>query len=188
MMGKHWYIWLRPRPADWRGRWVGVLVLGLALLAPAEAWQAKTTEAGMAYELDGEMVAGEAETSGRIYLSIGPERVLPVLNEGQRYSYRKIILNYGDSYICGFERFVKFTIDGRLVREDDARDDWHILRKGFLDKFFGEVLSYESYQFNDRQTDLASKMLAAHSEIRVERKLDDCGDSAVFVFTIDSKL
>ena len=65
-----------------------------------------------------------------------------------------------------------------------ANDDWHIFRKGFLDRFFGQVLTYESMRFKGDTDDLAEKLLAAQSEIRFERNDDNCGDDAVFVFKI----
>ena len=163
-----------------------VLVLAAIILNPAtaRAWQSLETEGGTTFYLEGVMVAGKAETDGAISITIEPPEDMSALTDGETLFYRKIILNYGDSYICGLEREVKISIDGGLILEPGANDDWHIFRKGFLDRFFGQVLTYESMRFKGDTDDLAEKLLAAQSEIRFERNDDNCGDDAVFVFKI----
>jgi len=165
-----------------------LLIAALSLYpAAAAAWQSLETEAGRSFYLEGEMIAGKAETEGAISITIGPPDDMRALTNGETLFYRKIILSYGDSYICGLEREVKISIDGALILEPGADDQWHIFRKGFLDRFFGQILSYESIRFKGDTDDLAAKLLAAKSEIRFERNDDNCGDDAVFVFKLANK-
>ena len=91
-----------------------VLVLAAIILNPAtaRAWQSLETEGGTTFYLEGVMVAGKAETDGAISITIEPPEDMSALTDGETLFYRKIILNYGDSYICGLEREVKISIDG----------------------------------------------------------------------------
>ena len=107
------------------------------------------------------MVSGDAETSGRPYILIEPRRVLPALDDGTGAYYRNVVFNYGDNYICGIEREIKIHIDGQLVTEPGAPDEVHVFRKGFLSAYFGEVLTYESFENNGAGQDLARRLLAA---------------------------
>lgn len=155
----------------------------LVLMTPALAWQPVAHEDGTAYRLDGKKISGAAETGDNVYLLIEPQVDLPEFEPGDKQSYRNIIFNYGDSYICGPRREVKVTIDGRLIREREAGIDydWHVFLKGFLTTHYGEVLTYESMNTGD---DVANHMLAAKGNVTLERKLDNCGDDGVFVFAI----
>lgn len=162
-------------------------LLLLFLTYPAHAWQAVSHEHGTAYRLEGEKISGMAETGDTVYILIEPEIVLPDLVPGQKLSYRNVIFNYGDSYICGPMREIKIKIDGRLVQErenfDGTLHDWHIFYKGFLSTHYGEVLSLEIPLSRDG-SDLAAQMLAAKRQVSFERKLDNCADDGVFVFPI----
>lgn len=161
-----------------------IALIWLIGVGPAMAWHSVAHNDGTAYQLTGQMVSGAAETSGDITLLVEPLVALPELTPGEKLSYRTIIFNYGDNYVCGLEREIKITIDGQLVREPGAPDEWHVFRKGFLTGFFGEILSYESFAEDGRDDDLASRLLAAKSRITLERKNDNCGDDGVFVFDI----
>jgi len=110
-----------------------------------------------------------------------------VSQPGAEIAYHNIILNYGDSYICGPRREIKVTVDGALLRETDPIEgtlhDWHIFNKGFLTTHYGEVLSFESFSAPDG-SDLATRLLNAKETILFERKIDNCGDDGVFAFSI----
>ena len=157
----------------------------LLLLSPAFAWERVPHENGTAHRLEGRKISGAAETGDTVYLLVEPEIALPELTPGERQSYRNIIFNYGDSYICGPRREVKVKVDGRLIQEREAgvSYDWHVFYKGFLTTHYGEVLTYESMSTPDGD-DVAAQMLKAKSRITLERKLDNCGDDGVFVFEV----
>ena len=154
---------------------------------PAHAWQAVPHDDGTAYRLNGEKISGQAETGDEVYILIEPPRALPELVPGQRLSYRNVIFNYGDDYICGPMREIKIKVDDNLIKEREPMDgsmhDWHIFYKGFLTTHYGEVLSLEVVQSADG-SDLASRLLAATETISFERKLDNCADDGVFVFSL----
>ena len=164
-----------------------VLLLILLFTLPAQAWQAVPHAEGTASRIDGEKISGGAETGDAVYILIEPRADLPALVPGQNLSYRNIIFNYGDSYICGPMREIKIKIDGRLVREREpttgALHDWHLFYKGFLSTHYGEVLTLESMSAPDG-SDLATQLLAAQKIVSFERKLDNCGDDGVFEFRI----
>lgn len=159
----------------------------LLLFTPAHAWQAVPHADGTAYRLDGAKISGAAETGDEVYILIEPPSDLPQFVPGQKLSYRNVIFNYGDDYICGPRREIKIKIDGRLIQEREPTDgsmhDWHIFYKGFLTTHYGEVLSLEVVSRADG-SDLASQLLAAKEKISFERKLDNCGDDGVFVFEV----
>lgn len=163
------------------------LTLIFLLATPAFAWQAVSHEEGIALRIEGEKISGGAEAGDNVYILIEPKQVLPQLDPGPEIAYRNIILNYGDSYICGPLREIKVTVDGELLRETDPIEgtlhDWHIFNKGFLTTHYGEVLSFESIAQADG-SDLASQLLNAKKRIVFERKIDNCGDDGVFVFKI----
>jgi len=167
--------------------WV-LIILALALPTAALAWTAVPHEAGTASRIEGQKIAGAAETGDTVYILIEPKQVLPILEAGAtEIAYQNIIFNYGDSYICGQAREIKITVDGALVRETDPIDgkkyDWHIFRKGFLTTHYGEVLSFESMSEPDG-SDLAGRLLSAKRKIVFERKIDNCGDDGVFEFAV----
>ena len=163
------------------------LAIIFLLATPAFGWQAVPHKEGTAQRIDGEKISGAAETGDNVYILIEPKQVLPQLEPGPEIAYRNIILNYGDSYICGPLREVKVTVDGALVRETEPFDgtlhDWHIFNKGFLTTHYGEVLSFESIAQADG-SDLATRLLNAKKTIVFERKIDNCGDDGVFVFKV----
>ena len=168
----------------------GMKIIHLFLIIfafPAFAWQVVQQEDGTAHRIEGRKISGAAETGDNVYILIEPKQVLPQLEVGPEIAYRNIIFNYGDSYICGPMREIKVSVDGALVRETDPMDakqyDWHIFLKGFLTTHYGEVLSFESFAKADG-SDLASHLLTAKDKIIFERKLDNCGDDGVFVFTL----
>jgi hypothetical protein len=165
---------------------VGALVFFLVCFSviSAQAWQQVAHEDGQAIKIEGRMVSGDAETSGRPYILIEPRRVLPALDGGIGTYYRNVVFNYGDNYICGIEREIKIHIDGQLVTEPGAPDVVHVFRKGFLSAYFGEVLTYESFENNGAGQDLARRLLAAKREISFERIYDDCGDGGRFIFPV----
>ena len=160
-------------------------LLIFVILTPAHAWQPVAHENGTAYRIDGEKISGGAETGDEVYILIEPEILLPALSPGEANRYRNIIFNYGDDYICGPRREVKVTVDGQLIKEREAGVDydWHVFYKGFLTTHYGEVLSLESMSAEDG-SDVASRLLAAKRNIRLERKLDNCADDGVFVFPL----
>lgn len=162
-------------------------LLLLTMLTPAYAWQAVPHAHGTAYKIEGARVSGYAETSGTPYILIEPPRALPELVPGRKLSYRNIIFDYGDDYICGPMREIKIKLDGRLIQEREPTDgsmhDWHIFYKGFLTTHYGEVLSLEVPSSADG-SDLASRLLAAKDMVSFERKLDNCGDDGVFEFPL----
>ena len=162
-------------------------LLLLILIGPAHAWQVVSHEHGNAYRLDGAKISGAAETGDEVYILIEPPRALPALVPGQKLSYRNVIFNYGDDYICGPRREIKIKIDDRLIQErepiDGSMHDWHIFYKGFLTTHYGEVLTLE-VMTRDDGGDLASRLLAAKKTVSFERKLDNCGDDGVFVFPL----
>ena len=162
-------------------------LLLMMLMAPAHAWQPVAHKDGTAHRLDGQKISGKAETGPQIYILIEPEITLPELVPGQQLSYRNVIFNYGDDYICGPRREIKIKIDDRLIQEREPTDgsmhDWHIFYKGFLTTHYGEVLSLESMSQSDG-SDLATRLLNAKKTIVFERKIDNCGDDGVFVFGI----
>ncbi|MGB1406709.1 MAG: hypothetical protein ACPHVW_08080 [Parvibaculales bacterium] len=164
-----------------------LLALIFLLATPAFGWQAVPHEEGTAQRIDGEKISGAAETGDNVYILIEPKQVLPQLEPGPEIAYRNIILNYGDSYICGPLREIKITVDGALVRETDPIEgtlhDWHIFNKGFLTTHYGEVLSFESMAQADG-SDLATRLLNAKKTIVFERKIDNCGDDGVFEFGV----
>lgn len=155
------------------------LIFFVGLLSAASAWEVVRQDGGRVHKIEGAMVSGNAETRATPFIIIEPRRHLP-----QNISFRNVIFGYGDSYVCGIEREIKIIIDGALVREPNAPDEWHVFRKGFLTTHFGEVLSYESFAHKDQTDDLAARLLAAKSAIIFERKLDNCGDDGVFRFDI----
>jgi len=160
----------------------------LLFIGSVSAWQEVPYKDGQALRLEGRKISGEAETGAHVYLLIEPEIALPRFDATETpISYRNIIFNYGDSYICGPVRKVKVSIDGQVIQEKDRRDgqiyDWHLFLKGFLTTHYGEVLTHESY-IAANGLDLASRMLAAKHSISLERELDDCGDDGVFVFPL----
>ena len=163
------------------------LALTFLLITPAFAWQAVPHADGTAYRIEGKKISGAAETGDNVYILIEPKQVLPQLQPGTEIAYHNIILNYGDSYICGLRREIKVTVDGALLRETDPIDgqkyDWHIFNKGFLTTHYGEVLSFESFSAPDG-SDLATRLLNAKETILFERKIDNCGDDGVFAFPI----
>ena len=163
------------------------MFLSLLLMSPAFAWQAVPHEEGVAQRIEGEKISGAAETGENVYIIIEPRQVLPQFEPGPEVAYRNIILNYGDSYICGPLREIKITVDGSLVRETDPIEgtlhDWHIFNKGFLTTHYGEVLSFESISKADG-SDLATRLLKAKNTILFERKIDNCGDDGVFAFKV----
>lgn len=162
-------------------------LLLVILTFPAHAWQAVSHEHGTAYRLEGEKISGRAETGDEVYILIEPPRALPALVPGQELSYRNVIFNYGDDYICGPRREIKIKVDERLIQEREPTDgsmhDWHIFYKGFLTTHYGEVLSLEVLSREDGD-DLASRLLAAQKTVSFERKLDNCADDGVFVFPL----
>lgn len=162
-------------------------LLLLLMFSPTHAWQAVSHEHGTAYWLEGEKISGRAETGDEVYILIEPPRALPALVPGEELSYRNVIFNYGDDYICGPRREIKIKIDGRLIQEREPTDgsmhDWHIFYKGFLTTHYGEVLTLEVMRADDG-SDLASRLLAAKKTVSFERKLDNCGDDGVFVFPV----
>ena len=159
----------------------------LIFCLPAQAWQTFSHEHGTAYRLEGTKISGRAETGDEVYILIEPPRALPALVPGEKLSYRNVIFNYGDDYICGPRREIKIKIDDRLIQErepiDGSMHDWHIFYKGFLTTHYGEVLSLEVITQEDG-SDLASRLLAAKKTISFERKLDNCADDGVFVFPL----
>jgi hypothetical protein len=163
------------------------LLLVLFTFPGAQAWQAVSHEHGMAYRLDGAKISGQAETGAEVYILIEPPRALPALVPGQKLSYRNVIFNYGDDYICGPRREIKIKIDDRLIQEREPTDgslhEWHIFYKGFLTTHYGEVLTLEVLARDDG-SDLAAQLLAAKKTVSFERKLDNCGDDGVFVFPL----
>lgn len=164
---------------------IALLILTSSASSFVYAWQSVAHERGTAYRLDGAKISGQAETGAEVYILIEPEVALPALSIGEQQSYRNIIFNYGDSYICGPRREVKVTVDGQLLREREAGQlyDWHVFLKGFLTTHYGEVLSYESLSTPD-DSDIAARMLAAKQTITLERKWDNCGDDGVFQFRV----
>ncbi len=169
-----------------------VFMMGLCLPISVTAWEEVIHKGETAHKLEGKKISGRAETSGTPYILISARQDLPELTTGKKLSFQNIIFNYGDNYICGIKREVKIKIDGELVpeylgREPDAPDEWHVFRKGFLQHFFGEVLSYESFFTPDRSAprdDLAYRLRHATSTIQFERKFDNCGDDGIFIFTL----
>ena len=163
------------------------LLLSLILTFPAHAWQAVGHENGTAYRLEGKKISGRAETGDEVYILIEPPQELPALVPGQKLSYRNVIFDYGDDYICGPRREIKIKIDDRLIQEREPTDgtlhDWHIFYKGFLTTHYGEVLTLEVTSRDDG-SDLASRLLTAKKTVSFERKLDNCGDDGVFVFPV----
>ena len=163
------------------------MFLSLLLVSPAFAWQAVPHEEGAAQRIEGEKISGAAETGDNVYIIIEPRQVLPQFEPGPEIAYRNIILNYGDSYICGPLREIKITVDGELLRETDpikgSLHEWHIFNKGFLTTHYGEVLSFESVVQADG-SDLATRLLNAKETIVFERKIDNCGDDGVFAFKL----
>jgi len=159
----------------------------MVLATPALAWQEVPHAAGTAYRIEGEKISGAAETGDNVYILIEPKKIMPQLGPGPEIAFRNIILNYGDSYICGPRREIKITVDGQLLRDTDPIDglkyDWHIFYKGFLTTHYGEVLSLESFTAPDG-SDLVRRLLNAKETILFERKLDNCGDDGVFEFQI----
>ena len=165
----------------------GVIGALTVLSSPALAWRQVAHEGGQAMKIEGNMVAGDAETSGRPYILIEPRRALPALDGSTDTHYRNIVFNYGDNYICGIEREIRIHIDGKLVTEPGAPDEVHVFRKGFLSAYFGEVLTYESFENKGAGLDLARRLLAAKREISFERIYDDCGDGGKFMFPVKTK-
>ena len=163
------------------------LTLIFLLATPAFGWHAVPHKEGKTQRIDGQKISGAAETGDNVYILIEPKQVLPQLEPGPEIAYSNIILNYGDSYICGPLREVKVTVDGALVRETEPFDgtlhDWHIFNKGFLTTHYSEVLSFESIAQADG-SDLATRLLNAKKTIVFERKIDNCGDDGVFVFKV----
>jgi hypothetical protein len=164
-----------------------IVCLLVLLTVPAFSWQRVTQEAGTAYRIEGRKISGEAETGAQVYLLIEPQQTLPKLDDGPVIRFHNVIFNYGDNYICGWQREIKVTVDGDLLRETESLDgqayDWHIFNKGFLTTHYGEVLTVESFTAEDG-SDLASRLLSAQSHILLERKLDNCGDDGVFEFRV----
>ena len=91
------------------------LLLLLLVTFPAHAWQVVSHEHGTAYRLEGEKISGRAETGDEVYILIEPPRALPALVPGQELSYRNVIFNYGDDYICGPRREIKIKIDKSIL-------------------------------------------------------------------------
>lgn len=166
--------------------WVACLLLLFS--SRAFSWQPLPHEAGTAYRIEGRKISGAAETGVQVYLLIEPQVTLPKLGDGPEIAFRNVIFNYGDTYICGWQREVKVTVDGELLRETEPTDgqiyDWYIFNKGFLTTHYGEVLTVESFTAEDG-SDLASRLLSSQSQILLERKLDNCGDDGVFEFLLD---
>jgi hypothetical protein len=155
---------------------------------PAFSWQPMPHEAGIAHRIEGRKISGAAETGSQVYILIEPQVTLPKLDDGPTIAFRNVIFNYGDSYVCGWQREVKVTVDGELLRETEPTDgqtyDWHIFNKGFFTTHYGEVLTLESFATDDGN-DLAGRLLSSQKQILLERKLDNCGDDGVFEFLLN---